>query len=171
MIDIAYNDLSKLVVFVSELERRFSDMTPFWNDFAADLVSDRVREVFGTEGYGTWAALDPAYAEAKAEAYPGRGILQRTGTYLAAASEVYHPGNVFVATPTEMFYGVDEGYFVSRFGENYPERHELGLGVSERRVFGLLADAELDTEISSLLEQWSAEEISTTRQEFFPLRR
>ena len=167
MIDIDDSDLSKLGVFISELERRFSDLTPFWNDFAAALVSDRVREIFWTEGYGTWAPLDPAYAQAKAETHPGRGILQRTGTYLAAATEMLHPGNVFVATPTEMMYGVDAAYFVSQFGENYPERHELGLGVSERLVFGLLVDAELDAAISGLLEQWSAEAVSEAEEEIF----
>lgn len=167
MIDIDYSELSQLAVFVSELEARFSDLTPFWNDFAAELVSNRAREVFSTEGYGAWDPLHPAYAEAKAETHPGRGVLQRTGTYLAAATEVEHPGNVFVATPTEMLYGVDADYFVSQFGENYPERHELGLGVSERLVFGLLVDAELDTEISSLLEQWSADEVSEAEGELF----
>lgn len=167
MIDIDYSELSQLEVFVSDLEARFSDLTPFWNDFAAELVSNRAREVFSTEGYGTWAPLHPAYAEAKAETHPGRGVLQRTGTYLAAATEVEHPGNVFVATPTEMLYGVDADYFVSQFGENYPERHELGLGVSERLVFGLLVDAELDTEISSLLEQWSADEVAAAEGEIF----
>ena len=167
MIDIDDSGITQLGIFVSDLERRFSDLTPFWNDFAAGLVSDRVREVFETEGNGTWDALHPAYAAAKAETHPGRGILQRTGTYLSAATEVEHPGNVFVATPTEMIYGVDEAYFVSQFGENYPERHELGLGVSERMVFGLLVDADLDAAISSLLEEWSAEEVSVAEGEIF----
>ena len=167
MINIDYSELTQLDIFVSELERRFADLTPFWNDFAAGLVSDRVREVFGTEGYGTWDPLNPAYAEAKAETHPGLGVLQRTGTYLAAASEVGHPGNVFFATPTEMTYGVDAEYFTSQFGENYPERHELGLGVSERQVFGLLADADLDAAISDLLEQWSAELVSEAEGEIF----
>ena len=167
MIDIDYKGIPQLGVFVSELERRFSDLTPFWNDFAAALISDRTREIFETEGYGTWDPLDPGYAAAKSETHPGRGILQRTGTYLAAATEVEHPGNVFVATPTEMMFGVDEAYFVSQFGENYPERHELGLGVSERWVFGLLVDAALDAEISRLLEQWSSDEITDTENKVF----
>ena len=166
MIAIDDSDITQLDVFVSDLEARFSDLTPFWNDFAAEFVANRAREVFSTEGYGTWAPLDPAYAAAKAETHPGRGVLQRTGTYLAAATEVEHPGNVFVATPTEMVYGVDADYFVSQFGENYPERHELGLGVSERLVFELLVDAELDTEISNLLEQWSADEVAAAEVAF-----
>ena len=136
MINIDYSELTQLDIFVSDLEQRFSDLTPFWNDFAAGLISGRAREVFGTEGYGTWAPLHPAYAQAKAETHPGLGVLQRTGTYLAAATEVEHPGNVFVVTPTEMMYGVDEAYLVSQFGENYPERHELGSRrLRERQVF------------------------------------
>lgn len=167
MINIDYSELTQLDIFVSDLEQRFSDLTPFWNDFATGLISGRAREVFGTEGYGTWAPLHPAYAQAKAETHPGLGVLQRTGTYLAAATEVEHPGNVFVATPTEMTYGVDAEYFTSQFGENYPERHELGLGVSKRQVFGLLADADLDAAISGLLEQWSAESVSEAEGEIF----
>lgn len=167
MIVIDDSGITQLGVFVSELERRFSDLTPFWNDFAAELLAEQTREVFATEGYGAWAPLAPAYAAAKAETHPGRGVLQRTGTYLAAATEVSHPGNVFVATPTEMTFGVDAAYFVSQFGENYPERHELGLGVSERVVFGLLVDAAVDTEISAVLEQWSADEIVATENEVF----
>ena len=31
-------------------------------------------------------------------------------------------------------------YFESRFGENYPEQHEEGLGVTQRPVFGLVVD-------------------------------
>ena len=167
MITIDDSGITQLGVFVSELERRFSDLTPFWNDFAAELLAEQTREVFATEGHGTWDPLDPAYAAAKAETHPGRGVLQRTGTYLAAATEVAHPGNVFVATPTEMTFGVDAAYFVSQFGENYPERHELGLGVSERVVFGLLVDAEVDTAIAHLLEQWSSDEIVATENEVF----
>ena len=165
MIAIDDSGITQLGVFVSELERRFSDLTPFWNDFAAEWIADQTRDIFETEGSGTWVPLDPAYAAAKAETHPGRGVLQRTGTYLAAATEVAHPGNVFVATPTEMTFGVDAAYFVSQFGENYPERHELGLGVNERLVFGLLVDAGLDTAIASLLEQWASDEIVDTENE------
>ncbi len=161
MIDIDYRDLLRLETLLSDLGRRFSDLTPFWNDFAVDLLPTKVREVFRTEGYGTWAALDPVYARVKAERYPGAGILRRTDAYFQAASEVDHPGNVFVATPMALVFGVGGGYFEAVAGENYPERHELGRGVAERPVYALLAEsADFDAEISRLLDTWSADEVS-----------
>ena len=44
-------------------------------------------------------------------------------------------------TETEMSYGIDGGYFDSRFGYDYPGAHELGLGqLSQREVFGKLTE-------------------------------
>ena len=168
MLDIDYSDIEKLEAHLSDLARRFSDLTPFWNDFAVDQLPTKVREVFRTEGYGTWAALDPAYARTKAAQSPGKGILRRTDTYFQASSQVAHPGNVFVATPTELVFGVGGDYFEAVAGENYPERHEEGRGVAERPVYALLADsADFDAEISKLLDTWSADEISEAEREFF----
>ena len=168
MIDIDYSDIEKLEAHLSDLARRFSDLTPFWNDFAVDLLPTKVREVFRTEGYGTWPALDPAYARAKAAAYPGKGILRRTDAYFQASSEVSHPGNVFLATPTELVFGVGGSYFEAVAGENYPERREEGRGVDARPVYGLLAEsADFDAEISKLLDTWSADEISESDQDIF----
>lgn len=168
MINIDYSDIEKLEALVSDLERRLSDFTPFWNDFAVDQLPPKVREVFRTEGYGTWAALDPAYAAEKAREFPGKGILRRTDAYFQASSEVSHPGNVFVATPTELVFGVGGDYFEAVAGENYPERHEEGRGVAERPVYALLAEsADFDAEISRLLDTWSADEISEAEREFF----
>ena len=167
MIDIDSPDLQQLALAVSDLERRFSDYTGFWNDFAVELVVTRLREVFDTEGYGTWSALDPAYAEAKAGSHPGQGILQRSGAYREAATTVGHPGNVLALTPTVLMLGVGESYIEALAGDNYPERHELGLGVSERQVFGLLADdVSFDSEISELLDRWSSDEISEVERAY-----
>ena len=168
MINIDYSDLSRLKALVSDLERRLSDLTPFWNDFAVDVLLTKVREVFRTEGYGTWAALDPVYAAEKAIEFPGKGILRRTDRYFQASSEVGHPGNVFVATPMELVVGVGGDYFEAVAGENYPERHEEGRGVAARPVYGLLAESpDFDTEFSRLLDTWSADEISEAERELF----
>lgn len=167
MINIDYSDLLRLDALVSDLARRFSDLTPFWNDFAVDALPAKVREVFRTEGYGTWPALDPAYQREKGRMYPGKGILRRTDAYFQASSEVGHPGNILVATPTELVFGVSGGYFEAVAGENYPERHEEGRGVAERSVYALLAESvDFDTEISRLLDTWSADEISDAEREF-----
>ena len=160
-IEIDYSDLEKLEGVVSELADRFSDLTPFWNDFAEALLTSALIDVFETEGGGAWAPLDPSYAAEKALTHPGASVLVREGHYFAAATSVGHPGNIFEASPTELIYGIDGSYFESTFGENYPERHELGIGVSQRAVFGVLAtDAELEARLSELLDNWSTVEIA-----------
>lgn len=167
MIDIDFSEVEQLSGAVSALAERLSDYSSFWNDFAAGLVSSAVRDVFGTEGYGTWVPLDPATARAKAVSGQGARILERTGTYLGAATELDHPGNVFQATPTELIFGVSGDYFAARLGENYPERHEEGIGVPMRPVFGLLAeDTGFDAEVASRLDDWTTDEITETEREY-----
>ena len=167
MIDVEFSDIQQLEMTVSDVSERLSDYSGFWNDFAVGLLATRLGEVFETEGYGTWVALNPLYAREKAESGFGSRILQRSGTYFSAATVVDHPGNVFVATPTELMYGVDASYFISRFGENYPERHEMGIGVAARRVFGLLAENPVfESEVEGLLDEWSRDEIAASEAEF-----
>ena len=166
MIDVEFRDVQHLEMFLSEVAVRFSDFRGFWNDFSQGLLSGKLRAVFETEGFGTWVPLSPAYARAKAAAVPDRGILERSGTYLAATARD-HPGNVYIATPLRLVYGVAENYFVSRFGENYPERHEFGLGVPMREVFGLVGeDLGLDAGISAQLDTWSTDEIGAAAAAF-----
>lgn len=167
MIDVDFSDIEKIQATVSALGRRLSDATPFFNDFASGLLAGAVREVFDTEGYGTWDPLVPETVRAKRVAGHGSRILERTGTYRAAASALGHPGNVFVAGALELVFGVSGDYFGSRFGENYPERHEEGLGVPMRSVFGLLAESDgFDAELAQRLEAWASETIAATEREF-----
>ena len=159
-VSIDTSDFQQFETVMDRLEKRFADVSPFWNDFALGLVQDRVRAEFRTEGHGQWPALDPAYAAEKAREFPGRGILEKRRVYFRAATVVGHPGNVFMATPTEMVYGVDGDYFILRYGENYPAVHELGRGVPQRAVFEEVSeDAQLDSEIARLLEKWAADEV------------
>ena len=167
MIDVEVSGVVALEGYFATLAARFSDYRGFFNDFAAGLLSDRVRDVFETEGFGTWTPLSPGYARAKAVAAPGRGILQRSGAYVSAATSLDDPGNVYLSTETALVYGVDGRYFASGSGENYPERHEFGLGVPERPVFELLAeDSGFDAEVGALLERWSDAEIAEVERIF-----
>ena len=58
-----------------------------------------------------------------------------------------------------MVWGVDGGWFDSRFGYNYPEGHELGLGsLPQREVFGKLTETgELDANFARLGEKWATQ--------------
>lgn len=140
-----------------EIEDRSRNATPFWNRFALEMVVRDFREVFVTEGYGTWPDLSPEGAAAKAGAFPGSpGILRRSDTYFDAATQPNHPGNIFEARPDELVYGVSGDYFQSAFGANYPFIHEEGLGDQEERpVAGLIAErGTLAAEIAERLELW-----------------
>ena len=165
---IDFSDSQKLNAFLRDVERRLSNYTPFWNDYAAPLVAGELAEVFLTEGRGEWDGLNPAYAAAKEQTHPGKTILRRDDNYIGAATSAAHPGNIFEVSPTEMTWGIDGGWFDSRFGDNYPERHELGLGVPQREVFGKLTETgELDANITRLLEKWQREEIAEVERIFF----
>ena len=167
-INIDFSDLQKFRAYFDELDRRLSDYTRFWKDDAAPLVQGEVSEIFLTEGRGEWEPLREPYASWKAENYPGKTILRRDDHYIRAATSTSHPANIFETTPTEMVYGIDGGWFDSRFGDNYPERHELGLGVPQREVFGKLTETgELDANIARLLNKWAVEEIAEVERRFF----
>ena len=167
-IQIEFSDLQRLNAFVREVERRITNYTPFWNDFAAPLVYGETAEIFLTEGHGEWADLHPVYAAEKEITHPGKTILRRDDNYITAATSASHPASVLETSPTEMTIGVDGGWFDSRFGDNYPERHELGLGVPQRQVYGKLTETgELDANIARLLEKWHREEIAEAERQFF----
>ena len=158
MISIESN-IPRVNTHLQDIQRRLSDLTPFWNDYALSLVEGSFKDVFSSGGFGLWDALDPRYAAEKAKAYPGRPILVRIGAYRAAATSALNQGNIFETTPTEMVYGVSGDDFASRFGAPYPFFHEGGHGVPERETAGLVGE-HIDTEISRLLDRWVSEEIA-----------
>ena len=69
-------NLTKVVATVQE-------MTPAFEKSAEDLIRIISYDVFETEGQAideAWAPLSKAYAYRKAKMYPGKGILEATGT-------------------------------------------------------------------------------------------
>ena len=167
--ELDYSDSQKLNAFLNDVERRLTNYIPFWDKYATPLVQGEISEVFLTEGRGEWADLHPAYAAAKEQSHPGKTILRRDDHYINAATSTSHPGNFYERTETEMSYGIDGGYFDSRFGYDYPGAHELGLGqLSQREVFGKLTETgELESNTSRLLETWHREEIAESQRQFF----
>ena len=167
-VNIDYSDLHTFHAYLDALDSRLSDLTPFWRDDAAPLIQGEIAEVFLTEGRGEWADLHPDYAARKEQTHPGKTILRRDDHYITAATSTSHPANIFETTQTEMVYGIDGGWFDSRFGYDYPSAHELGIGVSQREVFGKLTETgELDANIARLLDKWSVEEIAEVERRFF----
>jgi len=168
MIEVRIDGLSKLQAYVTELESRLTDRTRLFSDFIAPLVAGEIAEVFETEGRGEWPPLSPEYEAAKAITHPGKTILRRDDNYIQAATSTAHPGNIARFGPSEMIWGIDGGYFEAVYGENYPERHELGEGVPARPVFDLITvGGRLDENIEKLTEKWVREEIAEVEQRLF----
>lgn len=161
MIDIDSTHVARLEAQLTELQRRFSNLAPFFRKFAERHLGPSTERVFATEGYGLWPELDPDYAAQKAVSHPGQSILRRDDTYFDAATTIGHPGNVLEISATELVYGVSGSYFQSSFGYNYPLGHEEGRGnLPERPVFRLLAARPETQELyETELENWARAQI------------
>ena len=168
MIEIEIN-LHKIQAFVTELEGRLRDRTRLFSDFLAPLVAGEKAEIFETEGRGEWPPLDPEYEAEKAITHPDKTILRRDDNYIQAATSTSHPGNIARFGPSEMVFGVDGGYFEAAYGENYPEKHELGDEETPARpVYDLiLVGGRLDENIEQLTEKWAREEIAEVERRLF----
>ena len=101
----------------------------------APMVAEAADRIFASEGHGGWPQLSEAYARWKARNYPGKGILELTGAYRSAATQVGAPGNSITTTENSLTYGVE--------GLDYPVYHETGTDrMPARPVFDLLAEDE-----------------------------
>ena len=101
----------------------------------APMVSEAADRIFASEGHGGWPQLSEAYARWKARNYPDKGLLELTGAYRNAATQIGAPGNVITTTENSLTYGVE--------GLDYPSFHESGTNrLPARPVFDLLAEDE-----------------------------
>ena len=117
----------------------------------APTVAEAADRIFASEGRGGWPQLSEAYARWKSKHYPGKGILELTGAYRRAATQVGAPHNVVEVGDDHLTYGV-EG-----FDPNYPLFHEApreGSRLPARPVFELLAeDEELSRDVADALSE------------------
>lgn len=121
------------------------------SDFYLDMVphiSMRLKQVFNTEGFGSWEQLSDPYASWKSEHYPGQMILRLTDEYYKAATEVGHPNNLLQVAKNQLEFGVE--------GLDYAPLHEEGTDVMPARpVFRLLADSnEFNNELVDVFDEW-----------------
>ena len=164
MIDINFDTLLKTQVFISGLDHRLQDFSRFWTDFIGPFTWDEIDDIFDSRGRGRWPALDPMYAARKAVTHPGKGILEREGTYRDAATAPNPPGSIAAYSPTELVLGVRGSYFQSTFGVNYPVLHEEGneeTNLSARPVYAYIAASEqFEERVGQLGEKYQREEIA-----------
>ena len=73
----------------------------------APTVAEAADRIFASEGRGGWPQLSEAYARWKSKHYPGKGILELTGAYRRAATQVGAPHNVVEVGDDHLTYGVE----------------------------------------------------------------
>lgn len=131
---------------VSDFRRRLSNLRPFFQSEASNIVHQTIERVFETEGYGTWAPLDPGYASWKASRYPGQGILRREGTYFRAATTSTTPQSYRRVDRRSLQIGVQNLDFALF--------HERGTGRLPRRSVFWTASEKLETPILQSLNTY-----------------
>ena len=122
--------------FIRNIERLSENLTDGFDwESLAPMVAEAADRIFASEGRGAWPQLSEAYARWKAKNYPGKGILELTGAYRSAATQIGSPHNVVEVGPDHLTYGVE--------GLDYPIFHESGTNrLPARPVFDLLAEDE-----------------------------
>lgn len=104
---------------LSEVERRLRRKPGLWDRLQERVLSVFIREIFRTEGYGTWE-----------ETQRDNPILQDTGNLLESYVDTNHPQNINIQSPLLFQYGS---------GVEYAIYHEEGTeNLIPRQVVALL---------------------------------
>lgn len=88
--------LSRNLVIMAD---RIEDWTPAFQDTAETLKDTFSKDVFSSEGsviQERWSPLSQAYAYRKAQKYPGKGILEATGTMKNSFMTLWRPDMAMV---------------------------------------------------------------------------
>ena len=134
-----------LDTFSHSIEQLGNNLTDGFDwSLLAPLIAEAADNIFASEGRGAWPQLSEAYARWKAKNYPGKGILELTGAYRTAVTQIGSAYNVLETTDNSLTYGVS--------GLDYPVFHESGTNrLPARPVLDLLAeDEDLLREIGEL---------------------
>ena len=144
-----------LDTFIRNIERLSENLTDGFDwESLAPMVAEAAADVFASQGRGGWAQLSPAYARWKERNFPGKGILDLTGAYISAATQIGAPHNLVEVGPDHLTYGVE--------GLDYPVFHESGTDrLPARPVFDLLAeDEDLSSEVKEALSEHINQKLS-----------
>ncbi len=163
--------LEQIRAWVEGLEREvLNDLTEFWEKWATPAVIEEIARIFATEGYGAWPPLSPKYQRWKARHYPGKRILRREDEYFRAATKRKGAGNLFRAEKDEMTFGVDLGYFATKFGFPYPAALEKSstAGMPARPVFETAEQSQvLKNNLVAALKNYLNKQIAKETKRYF----
>jgi len=127
-------DASSVLRRIESYRERLRQLRPFFAGVASDIIYDELKDVFRTEGYGSWPPLSPRYAAWKRSQVGNKSILRFYDTYFDSATSQTGRGSVHHIRDNSLTIGVDERKFPGR----YPLVHELGSGnIPARPVFDL----------------------------------
>lgn len=126
-------DISIFNSRISQVRKRLSELKPFFLSEGSDVVYKEIRQVFDTEGHGTWPQLSTEYAAWKEQFYPGKSILRREDTYFQAATGPNAADSFREASNKRLRIGVT--------GPEYAVFHEEGTSrMPARPVFEMAAE-------------------------------
>jgi phage gpG-like protein len=112
---------------------RGQDATPAFERIADDFMGyEKLR--FDTDGYGTWAPLQPSTIAEKARKGLDPRVLRATGELHRSLTERGDPHQELHITPDFMLFGSNVEY--ARFhqrGEGVPQRRPLGFTETQKR--------------------------------------
>ena len=162
--------LEQIIAWVEGLEREvLKNLTEFWDKWAIPAIIEELARIFATEGYGTWPPLSPRYERQKRRMYPGKRILRREDAFYRAVTKKGGAGNLTKITPTSLQYGVDLGYFGTKFGFPYPAVHEKGSDKTPARPVFVLAEQSrvLKENLVAALKNYLAKSIRRETRRYF----
>lgn len=95
--------LSRTLMLMAD---RVKDWTPAFQETASTLKNIFSNDVFESEGAAIdehWAALSPDYEARKAKRYPGKGLLQASGTMRNSFKSMYQSDMAQIWNTTDYF--------------------------------------------------------------------
>lgn len=145
-ITLQVSSLNEAMTKLGEIKDVISDLTPEWTLVGEYLIDFEEQDVFETEGNvfnESWAPLSEAYQIWKSKNYPGRGILEASGTLRYAFESLPSADYLILSNPTP--YG---GYL--EYGTaNLPARVFLKLDDERLRIIRQMIIDSLENRIFS----------------------
>ena len=121
---------------LTRVQKSLRQLRPFFAGEATLIAYDELRQVFLSQGYGSWPPLSARYASYKRRVRPGKSLLRFNDVYFRAATTRYAQGSDYQVSQRGLRVGVDP----LEFRGGYPALHETGSGrLPARPVFSLAA--------------------------------
>ena len=141
MLKIKVHGIRRAVTLLKGIEQRVQDLRPLFEIIRRDIIVERIRKLFISNGFGTWKRTKANHP-----------ILRDTYALYHSYTELGAIGNVHRVSPNTLVWGSDLPY---------AEYHEEGTRyIDARKVIGLLEERRLARDIEQRAEQWLQRDIN-----------